>query len=655
MTGADDIELGTVDAGSSLSRRITLTSPDTISVTVTLSGPNAADITLVYRGQTQTSGTQLEAQKRLHISLVIALPLIEGPFEATIGLGAESVTVRGDVRVFSLGAGVDLGEVVLGETALGTVEVRNHARAALDVDIAAIASPFSSTITGAQSIPAGGALDVPVELCPSGLGPASTSVEVTAGGVTKTANVDGTGIAPEERFAAAVKEGEAGGSTTYASGTNTGEFQRLYLHVPTKNTNVSFGKEYDAALHDPTHAGFSATTEGHVLVRNRTESATMTYQAKDQVWVQSTADNVYLGAGDGGMSFIAGGGVYLSSGKGVVLAAGHGDIGELNEFASGLAPPVPAVAAIGDAMSNVALGWTVANMLMAGFGMTYGAARMGLALKNIKKNKKWKSTYNAFLFAPFAGFVKTATTTGMAMHDLINKKTKGSRDPVLPTESINMFAEGGFLSGTWGFCSIYGLTGATFRSLNAGMLGLVSASLDSLVATGAYGTRSAGLSALKTVSVDGGLRNQIGTPKGSVDIKGPDITMTGTAGHLVQGAAGVSLAAPAMKVKAGTVFAAQGAQVNASAKTKMTYAVAETYGVEITPAGVKVGSLSGKAINPALPMIEIGPAGVTLSGGPAGPVQLKMTPAGVAMSGPGNNLRHMGLTLFSTALRVELC
>ena len=44
---------------------------------------------------------------------------------------------------------------------------------------------------------------------------------------------------------------------------------------------------------------------------------------------------------------------------------------------------------------------------------------------------------------------------------------------------------------------------------------------------------------------------------------------------------------------------------------------------------MKVGSLAGTAIDPSKPMLEIGPAGVTVMGGPAGPVQLKITPAGV--------------------------
>lgn len=659
VTGLESLALGTVDAARVVTASFRASGKGEISVEVSLRGAHAAAITLVHKGATHSGPGphRFTSRNNVRVAVVIDVPLDEGSLDATLALswtgGGVDAAVSGTIRVFSVAAGADLGDVPLGQSAAAGVTVQNHAREPIEVTVTPPSSPFSATVSGPVTIPTGASSTIPIELAPTAVGPVTGTLRVAYGAIVKTATLRGVGVDPADRFDDAADVDEPDGSPTYTSGASAGQFQRLYLHVPTKNTNVSLGKEYDRSQHDPTHAGYSATTEGHVLIRNRTAERTMTFQAADQVWIQSTTSNVYLGAGDGGMAFIAGSGVYLTSGKGVVLAAGHGDIGTMNEFASGTAPPVPAVNAIGDAMNQVGLGWMIANTLMGGVGMYYAATRVSLAARNIYKTKKWSNKYNAFLLVPFAGFVSTATMTGASIHDTINKNHALGRDPVLPSQSINMFAEGGFLAGTWGFCSIYGAVGATFRSVNAGVLGLVTASLDSLVATGAFGTRSAGLQALKGVSIDGGLQNQIATPNGTLDIKGLGITMGASAGHLVQGTAGVSVAAPTVEAKAGTALAAQGAQVNAAAATKITIAVAGAYGVEITPDGVKVGNLLAGAIDAARPSLAIGADGVTISGGPA-PVHLKLSPTGVVVKAPGNDVRHMGATFLSRAVRVEL-
>ena len=89
--------------------------------------------------------------------------------------------------------------------------------------------------------------------------------------------------------------------------------------------------------------------------------------------------------------------------------------------------------------------------------------------------------------------------------------------------------------------------------------------------------------------------------------------------------------------------------------TDITIAVAETYGVKITPGRSGSREPGRRSDQPALPNMKISAEGVTINGGPAGPVQLKVTPLGVTLKGPGNDLRHMGMTLFSKALRVEIC
>ncbi len=664
----ESLTVGDVGGAARLVRRLRLVGQRGFRVRVTVSGADAERLTLVAgRATHQGAGSHaLEARgKRINLGLILVTSLDAGPLDCSLAFewdgGGASVAYDGTVVPFEVDASLAFGDVDVGQTAARSVTVRNLCYAPIDVDLRAPAAPFSSAMTGSHTIDARASLHVPVELAPTGAGPLEATMKVARGTQLLAVELAGVGVVPREVFEEAAEGSETGdGDSTPTeryggSSPLAGDYQRLYLHVPTKNTNVTLGKEYDGAQHDPTHAGYSATTEGHVLLRNRLAGRTMTLQSSGQAWFQSTTKDVFLGAGDGGFNFISGAGTYISSGKGIVLAAGHGDIGEMNEFDSGAEPPVPAIASLGEALQGVQTGWKIAGFLMSGFGLAYTGARIGLTVRNKTKNHKWLEPLTAFLGAPIFGLVKNATMTGLALADTINKEAKLNQDPILPTSTINLYAEGGFLSATPGFCSVYGMLGASFRSINAGVLGLVNASLDSLVATGMFGFRSAGLSALKSVTIESGFKTILKTPAGALDIKGAKIDLKTPAAMLVKGGAGVNVAATTVSTSAGPILGLRGKQVQASATLKQTIAVAKMYGVEITPTGVKVGNLIGGSINPALPMLEIGPAGVTVVGGPGGPVQLKITPAGVTVQGPGNDLRNMGVTLLSRATRVELC
>ena len=665
LHGADSLGVGRIGGGQRVVKRLRLRGEPGFDAKLKVRGAHADRLTVVANRETLDGAGphELTARgRRIDLGLILEAPTDAGPIDCALTLGwadgDAKAAFEGEVVVFEVDReSADYGEVLVGETAQRVVTIRNRCVDAIDVELRAPASPFACALAGTQTIDAHGQLPVPVDLSPTAAGPADATLKVALGTQLHSVALTGEGRDPFEEAAdvSETGDGEATGSEQHSGGPTIGDFQRLYLHVPTKNTNVTLGKEYDADPHDPTHAGFSATTDGHVLLRNRVAEQTMTFQSTGQQWYQSTTKDVFLGAGEGGFHFIAGGGAYLSSGKGILIAAGHGDLGEMNEFDSGKDPPVPAIASIGDALKGVQDGWKVAGFMMSAFGLAYTSARLALVVKNKTFGPgKWREPLSAFLAAPIAGLVKNATMTSLSVADTINKEAELNQDPILPTQGINMYAEGGFLSGTMGFCSVYGATGASFRSLNAGVLGLVNASLDSLVATGMYGFRSAGLSSLSSVSIGSGYKTLIGTPNGTLDIKGTQITATTKAGMLVKGA-GVNFAAPTMDTKAGPILGLQGKQVQASGATVAFIEVANKYGIEITPTGLKVGNLLGKTIMSTSPHLMIDPTGVTVIGGPAGPVQLKITPAGVTMQGPGNDLRHMGMTLFSRATRVELC
>ena len=667
LSRAGSLRVGEVGGGVRLVRRLRLVGSPGFEATLTLLGAHQRRLRVVVGGEVLDGAgphTVLARGRRITLGLILITPRRAGPIDCTVKLtwdgGGGRAAFEGEVVLFGVDEdSLDFGTALVGDKKTRNFQVSNRCRFPIEVEVKAPSGPFASASAMTHTIDARGSLPVVVEFEPTASGEASGAVEVSAGGKTHEVSLLGRGRSPfEEAIDDPATEEPAQPAQPPATGgspATTGDFQRLYLHVPTKNTNVTLGKEYDGPDHDPTHAGYSATTDGHVLLRGRKAGCTMTLQSSDQGWIQSTTKDVFLGAGDGGFNFIAGGGVYVSSGKGIVLAAGHGDVGEMNEFKSGGEPPVPAIKSIGEALKGVQTGWKVAGFLMSGFGLAYTGARLGLTIRNKTKNKKWIEPLTGFLAAPIFGLVKNATMTGLSLVDTVSKEAKLNIDPILPTAGINMYAEGGFLSGTLGFCSVYGTMGASFRSANAGMLGMVNASLDSLVATGMFGFRSAGLSSLKSVTIESGFKTMIATPAGTLDIKGTKIEMESVAGMLVKGGGGVNIAAATVDVSAGPTVGASGKQVLLSAEAKQTIAVAKKYGIEITPAGVKIGNLAGEAIDPSKPMIEIGPAGVTVMGGPGGPVQLKITPAGVTIQGPGNDLRHMGMTLFARANRVELC
>ena len=676
LSRVECLQVGDVGAGERLLGRLRLMGERGLSVTVTVSGAHADRLSLVA-GRTVCEGAgphELAARgRRVNVGLIFEAPLEAGAIDCSLtfdwGDGSETVSYEGDVVVFDVDrAEVDFQASEVGETRQRVVTIHNRSHVAIDVELRALASPFTSAPTGSVTIDARAPLHVVLEMTPTATGPADATLEIARGAQVEAVSLTGVGT-PEpteseeaaESFEEAADASQVGDSASTpteqftAAHPSGGGYQRLYLHVPTKNTNVTLGKEYDGTQHDPTHAGYSATTEGHVLIRNRVANSTMTLQSKGQAWFQSTTKDVFLGAGDGGFNFISGSGTYLSSGKGIVIAAGHGDMGEMNEFDSGAEPPVPAIASIGDSLAGVQQGWKIAGFLMSGFGLAYTAARISLTAYNKTKNRKWLEPLTLFLGAPILGFVKNAAVTALSLVDTVSKEAKLNIDPILPTAGINLYAEGGFLSGTMGYCSVYGTVGASFRSVNAGVLGLVNASLDSLVATGMYGFRSAGLSGLKGVTIESGFKTIIATPNGTLDIKGKKIDFNSTMNVLVKGGGGVNLAAPTMTTSAGKILGLRGKQVQTSAEAIQTIAVAKKYGIEITPAGVKVGNLAGTTIDPSKPMLEITPAGVTVLGGPAGPVELKVTPAGVSLKAAGNDLRHMGATLLSKSTRVELC
>jgi len=666
LHGADSLDVGEVGGGQRLVERLRLRGDPGFEAKLKVSGAHADRLTVVANRETLDGSGRyaLTARgRRIDLGLILEAPTDAGPIDCTLTFGwpdgDATAAFAGEVVCFAVDhASLDFGEVVVGETEPRMLEVRNRCATPIEVELRAPAAPFACASAGTLSLDPLEQRVVPVELSPTASGPVEGSLKVARGTQVLGVALRGEGRDPFEEAAdvSETDDDEQTASELDADGSYyIGDFQRLYFHVPTKNTNVSLGKEYDADEHDPTHAGFSATTEGHVLLRNRVEGSTMTFQSVAQQWYQSTTKDLFLGSGDDGFTFVAGGGVYLSSGKGVVIAAGHGDMGDMNEFDSGADPPVPAIKSIGEALSQVALGWKIAGMLMGGVGVAYTGTRLALTAINKTFNGKWIEPLTAFMTVPILGLVKTGVMTALSVYGTINKEAGLNLDPALPSPTMNLYSEGGFLGGTFGYTAVYGGTGATFRSINAGVLGLVNASLDSLVATGMYGFRSAGLSSLFSTTIESGLKTMIKTPNGNLDIKGTKIGLSTKAGMLVKAGGGVNLAAPTMTTQAGPIFGMQGKQVQATAVATQMIAVAGKYGIEITPAGLTVGNLAGKAVDPSLPHLKIGPAGVTVMGGPAGPSQLKITPAGVTLQGPGNDLRHMGMTLFSRATRVELC
>ena len=445
----------------------------------------------------------------------------------------------------------------------------------------------------------------------------------------------------------------AGREDGHIAPTLTGDFQRIYHHIPFLRTNISLGKEYDRDQHDPLHAGYSATTDGHGLIRNREVGASMTFESERQTWIQSTTSSIWLGAGASGLNFISGGAQYLSSGRGVVLAAGWGEHGDMTEFGSDLAPPIPQVQSISEAMTDVTLAFTVANNLVAAAGLVYAGVRIAIAVDTwTTKNMAFNLTSTMWMWANTPIFLLNATKTALAVHGQINKFAGLGHDPVLPPQTVNMVALGGFLAGTPAFGSLYGLTGASFRSLNAAALGIVNVSLDSIVVTGMFGFLNAGITAGRSVTVEGFANTQIKASKSMLDLTGATVSMTALNGQLVHGTAGVSMGATSVSTMAGTALSARGVQAHASADINLTVCVGGTYGVHITPTFIMVGTMAKGVVDPRQPHLLITDSGVNLVGGPAASVVT--TPGSVRSVGPAGFQVMTAATIVEQSVLTEL-
>lgn len=668
LRGAGALEVGDVPGGEQLVKSLRLVgTARNADASLSLSGAHCTGCRAVVAGSTFTgAGPHAFRTGRgvTRIGLWFEAPDEEGPLDCTVTLsvGGESASAAfvGDVVLFSLETELDLGRVDLGDSRQGSITLRNRSRRAADFTITAPSAPFSAVMTDVSLGPMG-STPIPVELEPAEAGPCEASLVVTrssaGGSVERTAKLAGEGVEPVviDR-----------GSPTQVTSPVEGDFQRLYVRVPTYETIASLGKELDRTDLPPTHAGFSARTSKHILFRSRGDERSTTFQAHDQVWFQSTTDAVQFGAGDSGLNIISGDATYLSANTGIVLAAGHGDIDameDLESFGHGVLPPSPGFGEVSDALDNVKLGWSIGNLAMAAVGLAYTGMRLKVKIKNTTKNKKWKDMVdpaNGFMTVPIAGAIKTATMTGLTIRDMVHGASRKKQDkppePWLPAGSVNAISEGGILGGTFSYCSMYGGTGATFRSVNAAVLGLVNASIDSLMASGMFGFNSAGLTSVATCAVSSGLRTMIGAGAGTLDVKGPSIAATGMKA-LVQGGGGVNFAAPTMSTKVAAAMTARAGSFVASSLATTMISVGGLYGVLITPLGIEIGSTVGPLIDKTKPRMTIDDTGISLSYGPEyTSCELLIKTYGVSLWGPGMatsaNVTDLGPVV--TAMRVEL-